>query len=199
MSVQQSTTPAGESKKDGEDLTTILDKSQRADLTLLIANVSESMRQLLIENFDASAGLDNGLLNMGKGATDEEKLMNAPANPATADVDAYDRERKLLEQYEKDLASTKMRSLKKDALKAFDDWRENVLQRVGQVVNSQNTTQKQLKESKSDSGTRDERGSSIWDHQIQGSLPTNQNSSDKDGHGEADTGTAFDTSPPAFS
>jgi hypothetical protein len=151
MSVQQSTTPAGESKKDGEDLTTILDKSQRADLTLLIANVSESMRQLLIENFDASAGLDNGLLNMGKGATDEEKLMNAPANPATADVDAYDRERKLLEQYEKDLASTKMRSLKKDALKAFDDWRENVLQRVGQVVNSQNTTQKQLKESKSDS------------------------------------------------
>jgi hypothetical protein len=139
------------SEKDGEDLTTILDKSQRADLTLLITNVSESMRQLLIDNFDASAGLDKGLLNVGTGKTDEEKLMNAPADPATVDVGSYDRERKLLEQYEKDVASAKMKALKKDALKAYDEWRENVLQRVGQVVNSQDTAQQQLKGSKSDS------------------------------------------------
>ena len=155
MSKQQTTKPAAgqstQGKKDGEDLTTILDKSQRADLTLLIANVSESMRQLLIDNFDASAGLDKGLLNIGKGKTDEEKLMNAPVDPASADVDAYDRERKLLEQYEKDVASARMKDLKKDALKAYDEWRQNVLQRVGQVVNSQDTAQQQLKESKSDS------------------------------------------------
>ena len=149
MSGQNPTKSTGE--KDGEDLTTILDKSQRADLTLLIANVSESMRQLLIDNFDASAGLDKGLLNMGTGKTDEEKLMNAPADPATVDVGSYDRERKLLEQYEKDVASAKMKTLKKDALKAYDEWRENVLRRVGQAVNSQDTAQQQLKGSKSDS------------------------------------------------
>ena len=154
MSGQQSTKPAGTStqgKKDGEDLTTILDRSQRADLTLLVADVSESMRQLLIDNFDASAGLDKGLLNIGQGETEEEKLMNAPVDPASADVDAYDRERKLLAQYEKDVASEKMKALKKDGLRAYDQWRENVLQRVGQVVNSQETAQKQLKESKSNS------------------------------------------------
>lgn len=149
MSGQNPTKSTGE--KDGEDLTTILDKSQRADLTLLIANVSESMRQLLTDNFDASAGLDKGLLNVGTGKTDEEKLMTAPADPATVDVDSYDRERKLLEQYEKDVASAKMKTLKEDALKAYDEWRENVLQRVGQVVTSQDTAQQQLKGSKSDS------------------------------------------------
>jgi hypothetical protein len=153
MSARQTTKPAGKStqgRNEGEDLTTILDKSQRADLTLLIANVSESMRQLVVENFDASAGLDKGLLNMGKGQTDEEKLMNAPADLSTVDVDAYDRERKLLEQYEMDVASAKMKTLKKDALHAYDEWRESVLQRVGQVVNSQDKAQQQLKESKPD-------------------------------------------------
>jgi hypothetical protein len=149
MSGQTPIKSAGE--KDGEDLTTILDKSQRANLTLLIANVSKSMRQLLIDNFDASAGLDKGLLNVGTGKTDEEKLMNAPIDPATVDVESYDRERKLLEQYEKDISTAKMKALKRDALKAFDEWRENVLQRVGQVVNSQDTAQQQLKGSKSDS------------------------------------------------
>ena len=154
MSAQQSTKPAGnptQDKTDGEDLTTILDESQRADLTLLIANVSESMRLLLIQNFDPSAGLDKGLLNVGKGKTDEEKLMNAPADPGTVDVSAYDRERKLLQQYEMDVASAKMQDLKKEALRAYDEWRESVLQRVGQVVNSQDVARKQLKESKSDS------------------------------------------------
>jgi hypothetical protein len=149
MSEQNPIKSAGE--KDGEDLTTILDKSQRADLTLLIANVSESMRQLLIDNFDASAGLDKGLLNVGTGKTDEEKLINAPADPATVDVESYDRERKLLEQYKRDVASAKMKALKKDALKAFDEWRKNVLQRVGQAVDSQDTAQQQLKRSESDS------------------------------------------------
>jgi hypothetical protein len=165
MSTRQSTKPAGMSMQgsnDGEDLTTILDKSQRADLTLLMANVSESMRQLLLDNFDASAGLDKGLLNMGKGQTDEEKLMNAPADLSTIDVDAYDRERKLLEQYEKDVASPKMKTLKKDALNAYDEWRENVLQRVGQVVNSQDMAQRQLKEAKSDTARPQAPQTSGW-------------------------------------
>ncbi len=56
MSKQQpskAASKAAQGKKDNHDLTTILDESQRADITLLIANISESMRQLLIENFDA--------------------------------------------------------------------------------------------------------------------------------------------------
>ena len=132
------------SNKDGEDLTTILDPSQRADLTLLIANITESMRQIILDNFSASAGLDKGLLR--EDMTEDEKIMNAKVNPGTADVEAFDRERKLKEQFLKELSSPKMKMLKSDTLKAYDLWREGVIQRVGEVVNSKSTAQKQVKE-----------------------------------------------------
>jgi hypothetical protein len=84
--------------KGGDDFTTILDGAQRADLTLLIANITESMRKLVTGNFDASAGLDKSLLR--EDMTQDEKLMIA--DPASTDVIKLDRERKLKE-YEKSL------------------------------------------------------------------------------------------------
>jgi Protein of unknown function (DUF726) len=129
-------------EKEGEDLTTLLNESQRADLTLLLANATESMRKLIEDNFNASAGLNRALLR--ENMTEDEKIMNANVDPGTADVAAFDRERKLKEQYEKDLAAPKMKELKEDALKAFDRWRENVIERVGQVVNSERTVKEQL-------------------------------------------------------
>jgi Protein of unknown function (DUF726) len=128
--------------KDGQDLTTILDESQRADFTLLLANATESMRKLIEDNFDASAGLNKALLR--ENMTDDEKLMSADIDPGTADVTALDRERKLKEQYVKELSTPKMKNLKKDALKAFDEWRQNVIERVGQVVNSERTAKGQV-------------------------------------------------------
>jgi hypothetical protein len=143
MSERKGSQPAveGQRNKDETDLTTILDESQRADLTLLVANATESMRKLIIDNFDAMAGLDKRLLRAGM--TEDEKLM--AADPASADVGAYDRERKLKAEIEKDLSTLKMKNLKKNALKAFDDWREQVILRVGQVVNSESTAQEQMK------------------------------------------------------
>lgn len=131
-------------KKDGDDLTTLLDPSQRAELTLLLANITESMRQTILEIFSASAGLNKALLK--EEMTEDEKIMNAVIDPGTADVEALDRERKLQEQFLKELASPKMKMLKSDALKAYDRWREEVIQRVGEVVNSKNEAQRQLKE-----------------------------------------------------
>ena len=125
----------------GDDLTTVLNKDQRAELTLLIAKITESMRNLIEDNFNAAAGLDRGLLR--DTMTEEEKIMSA--DPSTADVSAYESERKLKEQYEKDLATPAMKNLKKNALGAFDEWRENVLQRVGQVVNSGETAKDQIR------------------------------------------------------
>ena len=157
MSKQQPSKPAGKAakkeNKDDHDLTSILDETQRSDLTLLVANASQSMRQLLVDNFDASAGLNSGLLNQGKGKSDEEKMMNADISAVT-DVEAYDKERKLLQQYEKELKSKQMVELKKDSLKAYDDWREEVYRRVREVVNSKDVAKKQLqRESKSTSAT----------------------------------------------
>lgn len=131
-------------KKDGEDLTTILDPGQRADLTLLVANVTEAMRSLILENFSASAGLNKFLLK--EDMTEDEKIMNASVDPGTADVEAFDRERKLKEQYLKELATPKMKMLKSDTLKYYDSWREEVIQRIGEVVNSKKEARKQLQQ-----------------------------------------------------
>jgi Protein of unknown function (DUF726) len=142
-SKQQAANKQKDESKDGEDLTTILDEPQRGDLTLLLVNATESMRKLIEDNFKPSTGLNRGLLR--ENMTEDEKLMRADIDPGTADVAAFDRERKLKEQYEKELSTQKMQNLKNDALKAFDEWRQNVIERVGQVVNSERTAKGQMK------------------------------------------------------
>ncbi|KAK6381930.1 hypothetical protein LTS17_003815 [Exophiala oligosperma] len=116
---------------DGIDLTTILDKNQRADLTLLLAKLTESMRKLIQDNFDSTAGLDKALLR--EGMSEDEKIMAADPH---ADVSACDRERRLKDEADKDLARVEAKALKRDALKSFDEWREQVIMRVGEVVNT---------------------------------------------------------------
>ncbi|KAI1623406.1 hypothetical protein EDD37DRAFT_420628 [Exophiala viscosa] len=131
---QESSKPSGKADdkpEDQVDLTSVLNEEQRVELTLLIANLTESMRKLIIDNFDSSAGLNKSLLR--EGMSSDEKMLAADPN---ADVSEFERERKLKEQYDKDLASPKMKTLKKDALKAYDEWREQVIGRVGEVVNT---------------------------------------------------------------
>ena len=128
---------------DGDDLTTILDGNQRADLTLLLASVTESMRKLILDNFNATAGLKTREAHTDM--TDEEKIMNASIDPGSADVASYDKERKLKEQFEKELGTAKVKGLRADALRAYDEWREDVIQRVGQVVNSPDKAKEQVK------------------------------------------------------
>ncbi len=130
-------------------LTTILDESQRGELTLLLANATESMRKLIEDNFNPSAGLNKALLR--ENMTEDEKLMSAEIDPGTADVAAFDRERKLKEKYEKELNTPKMKELKQNALQSFDEWRQTVMERVGQVVNSERTAKGQVEnEAKAD-------------------------------------------------
>lgn len=138
----QSASKGQETNKNEMDLTTILDENQRADLTLLIAKLTESMRKLIQDNFNSTAGLNKALLR--EGMSEDEKMMAADPH---ADVSAFDRERKLKEESDKDLATAKMKNLKKDALKAYDDWREHVIMRVGEVVSSGRTAKQHVKES----------------------------------------------------
>ncbi|KAK5418173.1 hypothetical protein LTR06_001922 [Exophiala xenobiotica] len=138
----QSASNGQETNKDEMDLTTILDENQRADLTLLIAKLTESMRKLIQDNFNSTAGLNKSLLR--EGMSEDEKMMAADPH---ADVSEFERERKLKEENDKDLATAKMKNLKKDALKAYDDWREHVIMRVGEVVNSGRTAKQHVKQS----------------------------------------------------
>ena len=120
--------------KDDESLTTILDSQQRSQLTLLLAFATARMREAIENNFDATATLPSSLLQ-GR-ASEDDRIMNPNIDTGTVDVEQYDRERKLKEQREKELNTPKMLELKAASLQFFDAWREGVIRRVGEVVNS---------------------------------------------------------------
>lgn len=115
-----------------DDLSTLLTSNERVELTLLIANISESMRAHVLSTFDASLNPVNP----------DARAKPAPKNPnvkeKTADeiTDDEKEAKRLREQREKELSAPKMLELKKDLLEFFDKWRESVLGRVGTAVNN---------------------------------------------------------------
>ena len=140
-----------------------MSESERADLTLLIASIAETMRKTIETNFDAAATLNE----LGhEGQSEEERLANIDYDPGTVDVSQYDKESKAREEREKELATPKVKELKKNALQWFDDWREVVIQRVGEAVNSKETTSKQKKEA-STQGPRTTTGPITEDRPVQ--------------------------------
>ena len=102
------------------------------------------MRKTIESNFDPNATLSTDLIDHL--TSEDDKINNPNIDPGTVDVEAYDRERKMKEQREKELSEPKMRKLHAAALKFFDDWREGVIQRVGEVVNSKETASSQVME-----------------------------------------------------
>lgn len=55
-----------------------------------------------------------------------------------------DQEKKLKEQRQKELSAPKMKELKEDALRFIDQWRTNVIERIGSIVNSKEEASSQL-------------------------------------------------------
>ncbi|KAL9599815.1 MAG: hypothetical protein Q9219_003601 [cf. Caloplaca sp. 3 TL-2023] len=136
--------PSSDGKKheEEESLTTILNIDQRGDLTLLIASIMASMRKAIEMNFDANAMLSP---NFSKPpASEDEKIQSTNTDPATADVSKLDQEKKLKEQRQKELGAPKMKELKEDSLRFIDQWRTNVIERIGSIVNSKEEASSQL-------------------------------------------------------
>lgn len=143
-------TPAHKVAEEEKDLKSFLSEDERADLTLLIASISETMRKTIESNFDAAATLKD----VGQaGQSEEDRLANIDYDPGTVDVSQYDKENKAREEREKELATPRFKELKKNSLLWFDEWREIVIQRVGEAVNSKDTTSKQ-KEKASTQGSK---------------------------------------------
>ncbi|KAJ5467083.1 hypothetical protein N7475_004835 [Penicillium sp. IBT 31633x] len=140
--------PSNASESDrGQDLSSILDRSQRADLTVLVAEVAESMRVgilELFENTNPKAEFPNrSSPKPSPEAYREEDTPSLPPRPegnASAENEGSPRQ------------GTPSNSLspqaKVTALSAFEDWRDSVLLRVGTVVNKddQNPQEKQGQE-----------------------------------------------------
>jgi hypothetical protein len=129
----------------GASLTTVLPTDEdRAALTLLVADCSELMRKNILDTFDASqTGQQYDTLTNMEPVTGDAAITNPDIDPGTVDVNAMDKAKKELETREKEVNSAKMQELKKAALAYFDDWRDHVILRVGEVVNSKEKAEEQ--------------------------------------------------------
>lgn len=136
-------------------MTTILESAEdRAALTVLICDITEHMRRQLLDAFDPKG-------------TDFEEECPDPVKDETEDPPDGEGEKKLddetqkkqlekiaekkkaeLAKREKEVGEEKMVALKKAALDFFDDWRDAVILRVGEVVNSKNTAKEQAENSR---------------------------------------------------
>ncbi|KAK1083575.1 hypothetical protein LTR48_006167 [Friedmanniomyces endolithicus] len=113
-------------EEEGESLITILKTAEeRSALTLLVADCTESMRRSITDTFDAK--------QTGKKS---DMTADLEGNPGTVDVAQQDKMNRELEQREKELSGAKMQELKEAALSFFDAWRDSVLSRVGEILNS---------------------------------------------------------------
>jgi hypothetical protein len=143
--------PFGQSKhaephKDEQSLTTLLSADQCADLTFLIATITATMRQSLLDTFVA----DEAPLDPKAAKSEEQKLVDAPSDAGNVDIakeDKLEQERQKREQNAKEeLAKPEVQQLKKEMLQYFDEWRGKVISRIGEIVNSREEAKEQTKQ-----------------------------------------------------
>ncbi|KAM0165012.1 hypothetical protein ACHAPG_000261 [Botrytis cinerea] len=123
-----------ESSQDHEhDLGTMLETEERVDLTLLVANITEVMQKQINDTFDASittGEAPNKALEVG------DKNPNTDDSQSDEESEEEAKARNLREKRERELSAPKMLELKRDTLKFFQEWQENVILRIGSVVNN---------------------------------------------------------------
>lgn len=129
-----------------QDLTTLLTTEQRADLTLLVANITEVMHKQLEQVFEASHERQRGIQQA------EQLFKETGENPnVTSEKEDHEesedekKARKLREKREKELSAPKLLESKNDLLEFFGKWQMSIISRVSEVVNSKEA-EKQLKE-----------------------------------------------------
>ena len=132
-------------EKDETSLTTLLNADQCADLTFLIATITASMRQSLLDTFTA----EETPVDSKTAKSEEDALKDAPSNVDSVDAAKEDKVKKEREAREQDtrqeLAQPEVQELKKEMLRYFDSWRGKVIGRVGEIVNSREEAKEQTK------------------------------------------------------
>lgn len=156
------TPPEHDKKQDdeGESLTTILETAEdRAALTILICDIVEQMRKQLVDAFDPK-GTDPDPEEDPPGPEKEANEISVESGEGDGVEKVSDEQRKKqldkiaqkqkteLAKREKEVSEEKMVALKNAALNFFDDWRDSVILRVGEVVNSKDTAKEQAESSR---------------------------------------------------
>ncbi|KFY38463.1 hypothetical protein V494_04359 [Pseudogymnoascus sp. VKM F-4513 (FW-928)] len=138
---------AGNGKKDGEndqgnDLKTLLSGEQREGFTLLVADIMDVMKKRTLDTFDASFTSEKP-----QDQNLEGRNPNVDQNQASSEE--QDKAQALREKREKEISGPKMQELKKLALQHFQKWEMSVLGRVGDVLNTKESTDTKRKEAES--------------------------------------------------
>lgn len=138
---------AGNEKKDGDgdqgnDLKTLLSGEQREGFTLLVADIMEVMKKRTLDTFDAS-------FTSEKPQDQNLEGRNPNADQNQASNEEQEKAQALREKREKEVSVPKLQELKRLALQHFQKWEMSVLGRVGDVLNTKESTDSKLKEAKS--------------------------------------------------
>jgi hypothetical protein len=134
------------SKNDGEELSTILSHEEQVELTLLVANITEVMRKQITDTFDSSS-VKKKDQDTGKSLKQTGKNPNVDeTKKSEGDTKEEEEARELREKRDKELSAPKIKELKKAAEEYFDKWREALILRLGEVVNSPKKAQEQVKD-----------------------------------------------------
>lgn len=124
----------------GQDLSSILDRSQRADLTVLVSEVAESMRVRILELYEHTNTKDNSPNHSSPrpspGADRDEETPHLPSSPQDKDASGNNGSPRQGSTSKQPIPRPKIR-----ALSTFEDWRDSVLLRVGAVVNKDDDDQ----------------------------------------------------------
>lgn len=131
-----------------QDLTTLLTIEQRADLTLLVANITEVMHKQIEEVFEASHEHHSGTQKTPRllETSDQNPNLLTSENESQEETEEEKKARRLREKREKELSAPKLLELKRDVLDSFEKWQMSIISRVGEVINSKETAEKQHKE-----------------------------------------------------
>jgi Protein of unknown function (DUF726) len=144
---QSHETSSEQPEEDEQSLSTLLSQDERAQLTLLLNNIMASQRKIITDTFDPRyAGLPSD--------SRFDKPLEASMEDldlSQVDVTQLDKEKKETERRIKELSEPEVQDLKRAALKFFDDWRDSVLVRVGEVVNSKKEATAQKEEARPES------------------------------------------------
>ncbi|KAJ5720453.1 uncharacterized protein N7483_008387 [Penicillium malachiteum] len=134
---KQSDKSASAASDRGQDLTSILDRSQRADLTILVAEIVESMRGRILENFETPTENSENISQPAQSGTDKEHDDDTgPPLPPRSEGNDLPAEEKKPQASKSDIKNQALKAqAKKSALSHFEDWRDAVLLRIGEVVN----------------------------------------------------------------
>ncbi|KAI1344156.1 DUF726-domain-containing protein [Xylariaceae sp. FL0016] len=146
--------------EEGESLTTILPSAEdRSALTLLICNITEVMRKQIVDTFDAretgeTQQEDQFTAHDQEDGGDGNDNKNEDEAERTKQLEkALEKQKADLAKREKEVSDEKLVTLKAAALNYFDDWRDSVVLRVGEVVNSKKEAEDQPQQPNTESAS----------------------------------------------